>query len=92
MKYLYFSAPWCGPCKMLGPKIDKMASDGLIAIEKVNVDEQEDIAKQFNVRAVPTLVLVDSAMVELGRIIGVKSPQQIKEYWDEHGTTEHTSN
>lgn len=94
MKYLYFSAPWCGPCKMLGPKIDEIAAKGEIVVQKVNVDTDEVLTKQFGVRAVPTLVLVNDSMKELTRIVGVKPLQDIKDTWNEHsnGATEHTSN
>lgn len=94
MKYLYFSAPWCGPCKMLGPKIDEMATKGEIVVQKVNVDTDEELTKRFGVRAVPTLVLVNDSLEELTRIVGVKPLQDIKDIWNEHnnGATEHSPN
>lgn len=53
-----FFATWCGPCKMLSPELEKLAEkDPSINVLKVDVDEFGEIAAQFNVRAVPTLVL-----------------------------------
>ena len=54
-----FWAPWCGPCKMQGPILDKVAEQigDKAVIGKVNVDEHGSIAAQFNVRSIPTLIL-----------------------------------
>ncbi|KAK8018113.1 hypothetical protein PG991_007303 [Apiospora marii] len=55
-----FYADWCGPCKTIAPEIDRMAKrhslPGLLAIAKVNVDHAQDVAAQFNVRAMPTFL------------------------------------
>lgn len=56
-----FWAPWCGPCKMLSPVIDELASEiSDVKICKVNIDEQPEIAKQFRVMSIPTLVKFES--------------------------------
>lgn len=82
MKYLYFSAPWCGPCKMLGPKMKKVAET--VDVEKINVDENPELAQERLVRNIPTVILVDSSGVEQERFVGVKEPQfyidKINEY------------
>ena len=54
-----FWAPWCGPCKMQGPILDKVAEvvEGKAVIAKVNVDENAPLAAQFGVRSIPTLLL-----------------------------------
>lgn len=94
MKFLYFSAPWCGPCKMLAPKIDQMVEAGDIVVQKVDIDFEDTLSETYNIRSIPQLVLVNEHMEELGRLIGAKPVTVIKELWDEHanGTTEHTSN
>jgi thioredoxin 1 len=54
-----FWAPWCGPCKMIAPILDELATEleGKLTIRKVNVDESGDIAAQYGIRAIPTLLL-----------------------------------
>jgi len=54
-----FWAPWCGPCKMQAPILDKVADKvgDKVVIAKVNVDESPSIAAQFGVRSIPTLIL-----------------------------------
>jgi len=54
-----FWAEWCGPCKMVGPIIDQLAVelDGKMKIAKVNVDESPDLAGQFNVMSIPTMLI-----------------------------------
>ena len=66
---LYFSAPWCGPCKQLGPIMDELNSEGYI-VQKINVDSNPEICKSFDVRNIPTVVLqVDN--VDRGRKLGL---------------------
>jgi len=53
-----FWAPWCGPCRMLGPVVDEIAREREdIAVGKVNVDEEMQLARRFRVMSIPTLVL-----------------------------------
>lgn len=74
MKYLYFSAPWCGPCRVLGPTMEKVKAEG-IEVEKILIDEDENmsITAQYGVRNIPTVVLVDSEGKEYDRKVGVHS-------------------
>jgi thioredoxin 1 len=53
-----FWAPWCGPCKMIGPLLDEIAreSEGRFRIAKVNIDDEPALMERFGVRAVPTLL------------------------------------
>ncbi|MDR3577613.1 MAG: thioredoxin [Anaerolineaceae bacterium] len=55
-----FWAPWCGPCKMVAPVLDKIAleKDGKLVIAKVNTDENQEWAGQFGVRGIPTMLFV----------------------------------
>jgi thioredoxin 1 len=73
-KFIYFSAPWCGPCKTLSPIMDQVAQDG-ISLQKVNVDNEPEISQQYNIRNIPTVVLVNASGTEVTRTVGVQSKQ-----------------
>lgn len=53
-----FWAPWCGPCRMVGPVISELATayDGQVVIGKCNVDEEEDLAAQFGIMSIPSIL------------------------------------
>ena len=78
-KILYFSAAWCGPCKMLGPIMESLS--GQINYEKIDVDNNQDLSIQYGVRNVPTLVLVDNNEA-VGRLVGVQSKEAILEFYN----------
>ncbi|VVB09297.1 unnamed protein product [Arabis nemorensis] len=70
-----FSASWCGPCKMIMPAIREMAEKITdVSFVKLDVDEVPDVAKEFNVTAMPTFVLVKRGK-EVERIIGAKKDE-----------------
>tara|TARA_B100000963_G_scaffold309540_1_gene285606 strand:- start:3 stop:254 length:252 start_codon:yes stop_codon:yes gene_type:complete len=70
-KFLYFSAPWCGPCEQLSPVMDELHAEGM-TVQKIDVDSNPEIVQSFNIRNVPTVILqVDN--VEKGRKIGLAS-------------------
>jgi thioredoxin 1 len=72
-----FWAPWCAPCKMVAPVLNEIAeTETDITIGKVNVDHNQDLAKKYKVRNIPTMVIFKNG-VEVGRIIGVKSKKNI---------------
>ncbi|MDO4741037.1 MAG: thioredoxin [Eubacteriales bacterium] len=61
---LDFWAPWCGPCRMVGPVVDEIARErGDIKVGKVNVDEQPELAGQFGVMSIPTLVVIKNGRI-----------------------------
>jgi thioredoxin 1 len=64
---LYFSAPWCGPCKMLKPKLETLRSQ--IRIVDINVDSSPETAQDWRVRNIPTIIVVEGTN-EVGRIVG----------------------
>ncbi|MBQ4109463.1 MAG: thioredoxin [Clostridia bacterium] len=71
-----FWAPWCGPCKMLGPVIDEIAEERLdIKVCKVNIDEQSELAMKFRVMTIPTVVLFKNGNPE-DKIVGALPKQE----------------
>ena len=80
MKYLYFSAPWCGPCKMYGPVMERLSQT--VPVQKVNVDENQQLAMQYSIRSVPTVVLVDNTGKEFARQVGVQQEQMLVEQFN----------
>ena len=72
-----FWAAWCGPCQMLSPVVDEIAEEQpQIKVGKVNVDEQRELASQFQLELIPTLVpFKDGA--EIGRLVGVHPKESI---------------
>jgi thioredoxin 1 len=76
-----FWAEWCGPCHMIAPVLEEIASEqeGKIQVAKVNVDDNPDTAKRFNVMSIPTLLVFkpgDSG-AEVKRIVGAKGKGQL---------------
>jgi thioredoxin 1 len=66
-----FYADWCGPCRMLGPVIEKVATDKNISLVKINVDNLIDIARKYNINSIPNVFLfVDGAIK--GSFLGYK--------------------
>lgn len=73
-----FWAEWCGPCKMIGPVIDEIASDfkGRLKVGKVNVDEAQDLAGKYSVMSIPTLLFFKQGKV-VEQVVGVMSKDQL---------------
>jgi len=76
-----FWAEWCGPCKMISPVLEELATElnGKLKIVKVNVDENNQTAVQFSIRSIPTLMIIKNGQVQ-GQHIGAASKAQIKEF------------
>lgn len=72
-----FWAVWCGPCKMLSPVVDQIAEENdNIKVGKVNVDEQPDLARQFRVMSIPTLILFKDGE-PVAQTVGVQPKESI---------------
>jgi thioredoxin 1 len=80
MKVLKFYAEWCGPCKGLTMVIKGAGDKVTIPVEDVNIDENLMMAQDFNIRSVPTMVLVDKEEKELKRVVGSLSETQLLEF------------
>jgi len=78
-----FWAEWCGPCKMLGPILDELAQeyDGRVRIGKVNIDEFQELAVQYGIRSIPTLLLFKQGQVA-EQMVGLKSKRDLKATFD----------
>lgn len=74
---LDFWAGWCGPCRMLSPVVDEIAEENdSIKVCKVNVDEQQELASEFQVMTIPTLVVIKNGQIQ-NRSMGVKPKEEI---------------
>ena len=82
-KILYFSAPWCGPCKQFGPVMDRISQTGIL-VEKVNVDNAPAVAAAYNVRSVPTVIVVNSTGNEIARSVGMLSESQVRQLYNQN--------
>jgi thioredoxin 1 len=74
-----FWAPWCGPCKMLGPVIEELAVDftGKVSVGKVNIEEEQALASDFKVMSIPTVMIFkDGKLVE--KIMGFKQKEEFE--------------
>jgi thioredoxin 1 len=74
-----FWAEWCGPCKMIAPVLDELATEygGKIKIAKVNIDENQNLAAQYRVTAIPTLLVFKGGQV-MEQMVGAKSKRDLK--------------
>ena len=73
-----FWAEWCGPCKMIAPILDEVAGEqqGKVKVMKVNVDEQPDLARRFDVMSIPTLILFKDGS-PAKRLVGARGKGQL---------------
>ncbi|GIP19027.1 thioredoxin [Paenibacillus montaniterrae] len=74
-----FWAPWCGPCKMQLPIVEELATEleGQATIGKINVDEQPELAAQFGVMSIPTLILFKDGQ-PVDKMVGLQSKDALK--------------
>lgn len=75
-----FWAPWCGPCRMVSPVVDEVATDmaDVIAVAKCNVDENEELALKYGVMSIPTLIIFRGG-AEVGRLVGALPKEKLVE-------------
>jgi thioredoxin 1 len=81
MRLLKFSAEWCQPCKMLAKTLEGINIP--YTISNIDIDDSPNLAADYKVRGVPTMVLVDDNDKEVGRLVGVKTKAQIEEFISE---------
>jgi len=78
-----FWAPWCGPCKMIGPTLEELAGEygDKLKIAKMDVDENDTTAQKFAVRNIPCLILFKGGQ-EVDRVVGLHNKAQLKTWLD----------
>ncbi len=78
-----FWAPWCGPCKMIAPILDEIASErnGTVKVAKINVDDSQGLAAKFGIQSIPTLILFkNGAKVE--QMVGARGKRDLLDKLD----------
>ena len=76
-----FWAPWCGPCRMIAPILEELSIElkGLASIAKINVDENPEVASQFGIQSIPTMILMKEGK-PVGKMVGAQPKAQIKAF------------
>lgn len=85
-----FWAPWCGPCRLLGPVLERLAEEqaGRFLLARVNIDEAQELAYAFGVQAVPTVLALRGGKI-VGRFMGVVEEPELRRFLDEIQPPEH---
>ena len=78
---LYFSAGWCGPCRQLGPIMEQVGQE--ISVQKIDVDAQPELAQQYGIRNIPTVVLVKDG-VDVARKVGANPKQSYLDMYNQN--------
>jgi thioredoxin 1 len=76
-KILRFTASWCGPCKSLAKTLEEINTN--VPVEVIDIDVHSDIAVEYGIRSVPTLVMLDEN-IEVDRIIGLKRKEELEKW------------
>lgn len=76
-----FWAPWCGPCRIVGPAVERLSEElaGRLKVVKLNTDDEPELGQRFGVRSIPTLVLVDGGK-ERDRVVGAMNVNALRSW------------
>lgn len=84
MKVLDFYADWCNPCKALAPVLDNVLKEKKLNLTKINVEEDtDDLSAKYNVRNIPTVIVVNDNDVEIKRFSGTKTEVDLREFFND---------
>lgn len=80
-----FWAPWCGPCRMVSPVVDELASQygGQVKVVKLNTDDSPGVASQYGIRSIPTLILFKGGQI-IDRVVGAVPKATLASTLDKH--------
>ncbi len=78
-----FFAPWCGPCKMMAPTIEKLAGEyeGKVKVGEINVDENSEVSMKYEIQSIPTLIFFKDGEV-VDKMVGFQSEEALKQKLD----------
>ena len=76
---LYFSAEWCGPCKTLAPRMERLSNQ--INYRKIDMDQNQELSSEFGVRNIPTLILIQDGEA-INRLVGLQSEETILNFYN----------
>jgi thioredoxin len=74
---LYFTADWCNPCKKVKPIVEELNRDSSVKFQFIDVDQEIEMAKNMNVRSIPTFIVVDNGS-EVKRVTGAQTKEQLE--------------
>lgn len=80
MQVLYFTAAWCGPCKMFKPVFESTIAEVGVSAQVIDVDQNKELAMQYSITSVPTMVLLDNSGQPFKRNSGVMGKPQLKQF------------
>ena len=76
---LYFTGTWCGPCKVLAPRMERLSNQ--INYRKIDVDNNQELSSEFSVRNIPTLILIQDGEA-INRLVGLQTEQDILNFYN----------
>jgi thioredoxin len=79
----YFSASWCGPCKMFAPIVEIVSQEEGVPVVKIDVEQNQEMAKAYDVRSVPTLVLMKNG-TQVAKHTGIMGKAQLQQFINAH--------
>lgn len=77
IKFLYFYAEWCGPCKVYGPIIEKFSRENNCNVTKIDVDKEYELSQKYGIQAIPTTLIINDSGEVLRNLIGLQSESHL---------------